>query len=53
MLSRAFRNRFCELNFGEVPADEMITILEKRCQLPRNYAAKLVAVMRDLQVIKL
>ena len=50
MLSRAFRNRFVELHFDDIPPDELVTILYKRCQLPESYAKKLVAVMRELQV---
>jgi len=50
VLSRAFRNRFVELHFDDIPPDELVTILYKRCQLPESYAKKLVAVMRELQV---
>ena len=50
VLSRAFRNRFVELHFDDIPSDELVTILYKRCQLPESYAKKLVAVMRELQV---
>ncbi|XP_065904261.1 midasin-like isoform X2 [Dysidea avara] len=49
VLSRAFRNRFVELHFDDIPSDELVTILYKRCQLPESYAKKLVAVMRELQ----
>ena len=50
VLSRAFRNRFVELHFDDIPAKELITILCKRCKLPESYAKKLVAVMKELQV---
>jgi midasin len=30
-LSRAFRNRFVELHFDDLPSDELKTILELRC----------------------
>lgn len=33
-LSRAFRNRFIELQFNQIPQEEIVIILEKRCQLP-------------------
>lgn len=33
-LSRAFRNRFVEIQFNQIPSDELVTILEKRCQMP-------------------
>eukprot|EP00795_Rhopilema_esculentum_P017643 gene17642-9287_t len=49
ILSRAFRNRFVELHFDEIPSDELQTILHKRCHLPRSYCGKFVAVMQDLQ----
>lgn len=49
-LSRAFRNRFVELHFGELPFDELEQILHQRCSLPLSYAKKMVKVMRELQV---
>ena len=48
VLSRAFRSRFLELNVGDIPDGELATILEQRCALAPSYAAKLVAVMREL-----
>lgn len=50
MLSRAFRNRFVELHFDELPSVELETILHQRCSLPPSYCTKLVKVMQDLQV---
>ncbi|KAH9381513.1 hypothetical protein HPB48_005512 [Haemaphysalis longicornis] len=49
-LSRAFRNRFLELHFEELPSEELEGILEKRCSLPRSLSAKMVAVMTELQL---
>ncbi|XP_009998839.1 PREDICTED: midasin [Chaetura pelagica] len=49
VLSRAFRNRFVELHFDELPSAELETILHKRCSLPPSYCSKLVKVMLDLQ----
>ncbi|KAE8602908.1 hypothetical protein XENTR_v10014171 [Xenopus tropicalis] len=49
VLSRAFRNRFVELHFDELPSAELETILHKRCCLPPSYCNKLVAVMLELQ----
>ncbi|XP_029451275.1 midasin isoform X2 [Rhinatrema bivittatum] len=49
MLSRAFRNRFVELHYNELPSNELEIILHKRCSLPPSYCAKLVRVMLDLQ----
>lgn len=51
ILSRAFRNRFVELHFNEIPPPELENILHMRCKLPPTYAKKMVAVMVDLQVI--
>ncbi|RUS90706.1 hypothetical protein EGW08_001510, partial [Elysia chlorotica] len=49
ILSRAFRNRFVELHFDEIPPSELETILHERCGIPLSYARKLVAVMLELQ----
>ncbi|XP_070274183.1 LOW QUALITY PROTEIN: midasin [Myotis yumanensis] len=49
VLSRAFRNRFVELHFDELPSSELETILHKRCSLPPSYCSKLVRIMLDLQ----
>ena len=48
-LSRAFRSRFLELHVGNIPDSELAHILQLRCALAPSYAAKLVAVMRELQ----
>ncbi|KAJ7963223.1 Midasin [Quillaja saponaria] len=50
MLSRAFRNRFVEIYVGEIPENELSTILEKRCEIPESYAKKMVEVMKELQL---
>ncbi|KAK1736592.1 midasin [Skeletonema marinoi] len=34
-LSKAFRNRFVEVHMSDIPEDEMIVILERRCDLLR------------------
>ncbi|XP_018599206.2 midasin isoform X2 [Scleropages formosus] len=52
VLSRAFRNRFVELHFDELPPAELETILHKRCNLPPSYCTKLVKVMQDLQSLR-
>ncbi|KAM4043140.1 midasin isoform 2-T2 [Anomaloglossus baeobatrachus] len=49
VLSRAFRNRFVELHYDELPSAELETILHKRCCLPPSYCNKLVSVMIELQ----
>ncbi|KAG8225223.1 hypothetical protein J437_LFUL012698 [Ladona fulva] len=52
LLSRAFRNRFVELHFDEIPPEELRTILEMRCDMPPSYSKKLVSVMTDLQTYR-
>ncbi|XP_012709437.2 midasin isoform X1 [Fundulus heteroclitus] len=52
VLSRAFRNRFVELHFDELPSGELETILHQRCSLPPSYCTKLVRVMLDLQSLR-
>lgn len=49
ILSRAFKNRFIELHFSEIPRDELETILEKRCKIPESYSKKMVQCMWELQ----
>ncbi|CAL8311820.1 unnamed protein product [Lota lota] len=52
VLSRAFRNRFVELHFDELPSNELETILQQRCSLPPSYCTKLVKVMQELQSLR-
>jgi midasin len=49
VLSKAFRNRFMELHIGDIPDDELKTILNTRCEIAPSYCVKLVEVMRELQ----
>lgn len=49
VMSRAFRSRFLELHVGDIPADELSTILHQRCAIAPSHADKLVSVMRELQ----
>ncbi|CAF1389080.1 unnamed protein product, partial [Rotaria sp. Silwood1] len=48
-LSRAFRNRFIELHFNNLPQYELEIIIEKKCQLPKTYSKLLIQTMIDLQ----
>ena len=48
-LSRAFRNRFVEINISDIPSNEMVSILELRCGCPPTYAKLLVKVMTALR----
>ncbi|KAJ7733788.1 P-loop containing nucleoside triphosphate hydrolase protein [Mycena maculata] len=49
VLSRAFRNRFLEVHFEDVPQVEFETILHQRCSIPPSRAKKIVSVFRELQ----
>ncbi|KAK9303268.1 hypothetical protein QLX08_005030 [Tetragonisca angustula] len=50
VLSRAFRNRFVELHFDEIPPTELQVILHKRCKMPETYCKQVINVMTELQV---
>jgi midasin len=50
LLSRAFRNRFVELHFNDIPPQELETILHRRCDMPPSYCKRCVAVMGELQL---
>lgn len=49
VLSRAFRNRFLEVHFDDVPKDELETILGQRCQIAPTYAKRIVQVFEELR----
>jgi midasin len=48
VLSKAFRNRFLELHFDDIPQDELEIILRERCQIAPSYAKKIVEVYKEL-----
>lgn len=50
VLSRAFRNRFLELHFDDIPEDELETILRDRCKIAPTYSKKIVEVYKQLSV---
>ncbi|KOC69196.1 Midasin, partial [Habropoda laboriosa] len=50
VLSRAFRNRFVELHFDEIPPKELQVILQKRCKMPESYCKQVINVMTELQI---
>lgn len=52
MLSRAFRNRFLELHFDDIPEDELETILRERSQIAPSFCAKIVAVYKRLSIFR-
>lgn len=49
VLSRAFRNRFLEVHFQDVPQGELESILCQRCRIAPSYGQKIVSVFRELQ----
>ncbi|KAK5114749.1 hypothetical protein LTR85_010062 [Meristemomyces frigidus] len=51
-LSRAFRNRFLELHFDDIPINELQEILHKRTQLPESWCKRIVTVYRDLSALR-
>lgn len=50
LLSRAFRNRFLELHFDDIPEPELEIILRERCSIAPSYAKKIVEVYRQLSI---
>ncbi|KZT60094.1 P-loop containing nucleoside triphosphate hydrolase protein [Calocera cornea HHB12733] len=48
-LSRAFRNRFVEVHFDDVPESELEVILCQRCKIAPSYATRIVSVFKELQ----
>ncbi|EIN12894.1 P-loop containing nucleoside triphosphate hydrolase protein [Punctularia strigosozonata HHB-11173 SS5] len=49
VLSRAFRNRFLEVHFQDVPQTELETILCERCRIAPSYSQRIVTVFQELQ----
>jgi midasin len=49
ILSRAFRNRFLEVHFDDVPQTELETILCQRCCIAPSYGQRIVSVFLELQ----
>ena len=48
-LSKAFRNRFIELHFDDLPLDELNQIVETKCKLPSSYSSMLIKTVYELQ----
>ena len=48
VLSRAFRNRFLEVYFDDLPQAELETILCQRCRIAPSYARRMVRVFQEL-----
>lgn len=49
-LSRAFRNRFLELHFDDIPEDELEIILRERAQIAPSFCTQIVAVYKKLSL---
>jgi midasin len=52
VLSRAFRNRFLELHFDDIPEDELEYILKERTQIAPSFCARIVSVYKKLLVLR-
>ena len=51
-LSRAFRNRFLELHFSDIPEQELETILRERTQIAPSFCSKIVSVYKKLAILR-
>ena len=52
VLSRAFRNRFVELHFADIPENELETILCQRSQIAPSFCSKIVNVYKRLSALR-
>lgn len=52
ILSRAFRNRFLELHFDDIPDVELETILRERSQIAPSFCTRIVAVYKKLSILR-
>jgi midasin len=52
VLSRAFRNRFLELHFDDIPEEELEFILKERSQIAPSFCARIVSVYKKLSVLR-
>ncbi|KAJ5123897.1 Midasin [Penicillium bovifimosum] len=52
VLSRAFRNRFLELHFDDIPESELEFILKERSQIAPSFCTRIVAVYRKLSLLR-
>ena len=51
-LSRAFTNRFVQMEFGELPGAELEEIVAKKCAIPPSKAKKLVEAINALRNLR-
>jgi midasin len=52
VLSRAFRNRFLELHFDDIPVDELTEILHRRTLIPESWCKRIVKVYEELSTLR-
>ncbi|RMJ23781.1 hypothetical protein PHISP_05349 [Aspergillus sp. HF37] len=52
VLSRAFRNRFLELHFDDIPESELECILKERSQIAPSFCTRIVSVYRKLSLLR-
>ncbi|KAI5305562.1 hypothetical protein KEM56_004066 [Ascosphaera pollenicola] len=52
ILSRAFRNRFLELHFDDIPEDELEYILRERSQIAPSFCTRIVSVYKRLSLLR-
>ena len=51
-LSDAFKNRFIHLFFNNIPNKELISIIQKRCEIPLSRAEIMINIFSDLQMVR-
>jgi midasin len=51
-LSRAFRNRFLELHFDDIPVTELCEILQQRTEIPPSWAQRIVDTYKELSSLR-
>ncbi|KAJ5569528.1 uncharacterized protein N7459_008958 [Penicillium hispanicum] len=52
VFSRAFRNRFLELHFDDIPESELEYILKERSQIAPSFCTRIVSVYRKLSLLR-
>ncbi|KAI9675420.1 MAG: hypothetical protein M1817_001324 [Caeruleum heppii] len=52
ILSRAFRNRFLELHFDDIPEAQLETILRERSRIAPSYCTQIVKVYKELSLLR-
>jgi midasin len=51
-LSEAFKNRFIDLYFDNIPNEDLEEIIEKRCNIAKSRVKLMVAIYNNLQKIR-